>query len=121
MSETIVQKKLNKLINQELGGLIVLNSPYISGGLLTISVVRITKDLSLAKVYISVLPESKMEDTITSLNENAWEIRFELGKRIRNKVRKIPELRFYADDSYKEAEKINKLLDQIKQEEEDTE
>lgn len=113
MSETIVQKKLAKLIQQELGPLLSQAHAYTPGALLTVSQVRITADLSLAKAYISVLPDAKLQAAVDALNEQAWAVRHSLAGRIRNKVRKVPDLRFYADDSFVEADRINRLIDQL--------
>lgn len=113
MSESIVQKRTAKLIQQELADLFSHEFNFLPGAFLTISQVRIPPDLGLAKVYVSVLPDGRLEEAATTLNENAWEIRLALSKRIRNKLRKMPEVRFYADDSYKEAERINRLLDEM--------
>ncbi|MEL6593381.1 MAG: 30S ribosome-binding factor RbfA, partial [Bacteroidota bacterium] len=106
MSESIVQKKTAALIQQELSEILSRQLSYVPGILLTVTVVRVVPDLSLAKVYVSTLPDSKLEETVKALRDNSWEVRFALGQRIRNKVRKIPELNFYADDSYAEAERI---------------
>ncbi len=109
MSETIVQRKLAKLIQRELGT-IIDRGQFLSGAMLTISVVRITRDLSITKVFVSCLPESQLPQAIETLNTEAWQIRKALGQRIRNKVRKIPEIRFYGDDTLQEAERsINYL------------
>jgi len=113
MSESIVQKRTAKLIQQELADLFSHEFHFLPGVFLTISQVRIPPDLGLAKVYVSVLPDQRLEEAATTLNENAWEIRLALSKRIRNKLRKMPEVRFYADDSFKEAEQINRLLDEM--------
>ncbi len=113
MGESIVQKKVAKLVQQELGEYFSHEKNYLPGALLTISVVRVPADLSLAKVYVSVLPDTRLEEAATTLNEKAWEIRHALAQRIRNKVRKIPELRFFADDSFKEAERINQMLEEM--------
>ncbi|MEL6652549.1 MAG: 30S ribosome-binding factor RbfA [Bacteroidota bacterium] len=113
MSESIVQKKTAALIQQELSEILSRQLSYVPGILLTVTVVRVVPDLSLAKVYVSTLPDSKLEETVKALRDNSWEVRFALGQRIRNKVRKIPELNFYADDSYAEAERINQLMDRL--------
>ncbi|MEL7533582.1 MAG: 30S ribosome-binding factor RbfA [Bacteroidota bacterium] len=120
MSETIVQKKVASLIQLELSEILSRQLTYVPGILLTVTVVRVVPDLSLAKVYISTLPDAKLEETVKALHENNWEVRFALGKRIRNKVRKIPELIFYADDSFVEAERINKIMDSLEIPNEDT-
>lgn len=113
MSESIVQKKLAKLILQQLGEIIRLTFEGGAGAMITLSQVRVTADLSLAKVYVSVLPDRRLEEMAEALNADAWRLRKELAGRIRNKVRKIPDLRFYPDDSFIHAEKIDSLLNQI--------
>ncbi|MEM6342278.1 MAG: 30S ribosome-binding factor RbfA [Bacteroidota bacterium] len=113
MSETIVQKKVASLIQLELSEILSRQLTYVPGILLTVTVVRVVPDLSLAKVYISTLPDSKIEETVKALRENNWEVRYALGQRIRNKVRKIPELIFYVDDSFAEAERINKIMEDL--------
>jgi len=113
MGESIVQKKTARLIQQELSQILTRDLNYLPGTLLTLSVVRVPADLALAKVYISVLPGNQLEKAADTLNENAWEIRHALAKRIRNKMRKIPELRFFADDSFQEADRINDLLEKL--------
>jgi len=112
MSESIVQKKIARLVQRELSEIIQLGG-YAPGVMPSITVVRMTPDLSLARVYVSVFPDSKLEETVALFNAEQRELRRQLAARIRNKVRKIPEIRFYVDDSFIEAEKINKLLDQL--------
>jgi len=119
MEESIVQKKLAKLIQKEVSD-IVMQGKYLQGVMLTVSLVRVTADLSLAKIYVSCFPDQRLEEAATQLNESAWEIRKGLASRIKNKVRKIPELRFYADDTLQEVEKIEELLDKINPTQTDT-
>jgi ribosome-binding factor A len=118
MSETIVQKKLAKLIQQELADILRREFSLISGVLITVRLVRVTGDLSLAKVYLSVLPDEQLNAVVDGYNEHAWHIRKALAGKIRNKVRKIPDLRFYGDDSYQVAERIDQLLHDVQKDEE---
>ena len=113
MAESIVQKKLSRLIQEELSQQLTAAQRGKLDTMLTVSQVRVTGDLSLAKVYVSVFPDAKLQETVEGLNSRDWEIRHALAMRIRNKVRKIPELRFYADDSYSEADRINSLIDTL--------
>ena len=112
MPESVVQKKLAKLVRAELSDLLGMGQEYVPGGMLTISLVRITGDLSIAKIYVTTLPDDRLAAAVDTLEERAWEVRKALAARIKNKVRKIPELRFYADDSFLEAKRIEKLLEQ---------
>lgn len=113
MAESIVQKKLSRLIQEELSQMFTLSQRGRLEVMLTVSQTRVTADLSLAKVYISAFPDNKLKETVDDLNERNWEIRHALAGRIKNKVRKIPEVRFYADDSFAEADKINSLIDTL--------
>ncbi|MEL6677033.1 MAG: 30S ribosome-binding factor RbfA [Bacteroidota bacterium] len=113
MSESIVQKKLSKQIHQFLGDILTHELTFFSGILLTVSVVRVTKDLSLAKVYISAMPEAEADRVVDTLNQETWQIRKALARRLKNRLRKMPELRFYRDDSFEQAEKIERLLEEV--------
>ncbi|MEM7656442.1 MAG: 30S ribosome-binding factor RbfA [Bacteroidota bacterium] len=113
MSESIVQRKLAKLIQQELGELLRLEFPLQNGAFSTIRMVRVSGDLGLAKIYVTVLPDSKLAEVAEAYNEHAWQIRKSLAARIRNKVRKIPEVRFFGDDSYQVAERIDEILEDV--------
>ena len=119
MSESIVQKKLSKLIQQEVSIILTQETKYVPGVLLTVSVVRVTADLGLAKIYVSVLPDNQLDRVIEVLNEQNWEVRHLLARKIKNKVRNIPEIRFYKDDSFKEAEKIDQILRNLKEDSEE--
>ncbi len=111
MSETIVQKKLSRLIQEEMGQILILSQRGRLETMLTLSQVKVTRDLSLAKIYMSVFPDSRMDEVVEELNGKTMEFRHSLAAKIRNKVRKVPELRFYADDSYAEADRMNRLID----------
>ncbi|MEL6257324.1 MAG: 30S ribosome-binding factor RbfA [Bacteroidota bacterium] len=113
MSESNVQKKLAKLIKVELSEILSRDLKYVAGTFITLTLVKVTGDLSLAKVYLSVLPDPKLQEVVTALNENDWEVRKALAGRIKNKVKKIPELRFYEDDSNQYAERIDELLNDL--------
>ncbi|HCQ30088.1 MAG TPA: 30S ribosome-binding factor RbfA [Flavobacteriales bacterium] len=107
----VLQEKISKLIQQELSMLFQKDEHYwFEGTMVSVSVVRVTADLSLAKVYISAFGKKKPQEILDILNEHVHEVRFALGNRIKNKVRKIPELRFYIDDSLEYAQKIDELL-----------
>ena len=110
MSESNVQKKLAKLIKVELSEILSRDLKYVPGTFITLTLVKVTGDLSIAKVYLSALPDPKLPEVVTALNENDWEVRKALAARIKNKVKKIPELRFYEDDSNQYAERIDEIL-----------
>lgn len=80
------------------------------GTLVSVSVVRISPDLSYAKAYLSIFPSERGEEIVKNINDNMKAIRFELGKRLRFQLRIIPELKFFVDDSLDYAAHIDELL-----------
>lgn len=112
------QNKVARLLQKELGDIFQKRSKQdFEDKMITVTVVRISPDLLVAKVYLSIFPSKNNEDTLALIRQHANEIRYDLGNRIRNQVRKIPELNFFIDDSLDYIENIDRLLkeDQDKQ------
>ena len=80
------------------------------GVLVSVTRVRVSPDLSICTAYLSIFPSEKSEQLIENINTNEKQIRFELGRRVRNQLRIIPELRFYLDDSLDYIDHIDELL-----------
>lgn len=80
------------------------------GAMVTVSEVRISPDLSIAKIYVSIFPSEKADAAMGILNENMKSYRGELGKIVAKQFRIIPELVFYLDTSLDYAEHIDELL-----------
>ena len=72
--------------------------------------VRISPDLSICTAYLSIFPSEKGEELLENIRSNEKTIRYELGRRVRNQLRIIPELRFFLDDSLDYMEHIDELL-----------
>jgi ribosome-binding factor A len=105
------QNRVSKQIQKDLSEIILqLGKSLVAGKMLTITRVRITPDLELAKAYVSVFPSGSSQDAVDALNEHSSQIRYELGQRIRHQVRIVPNLRFYLDDSLDYIDNINNLL-----------
>ncbi|MEA3447865.1 MAG: 30S ribosome-binding factor RbfA [Bacteroidota bacterium] len=105
------QNKVSKLIQKDISEIFVKHGKaWFGSAMVTVTIVRITKDLSIAKIYISVFPSSKADEIIELLNFNVKKVRYELGNRIRHQLKNVPELHFYKDDSLDHIEKIDKLL-----------
>lgn len=81
-----------------------------NGAMITVTSVRISPDLSYAKVYISVFPWDKHEAVMTALDQRNWYFRKMLGVRVRNQLRIVPELQFLLDDSLEYIHNIDTLL-----------
>ena len=77
---------------------------------MSVSVVRVSPDLSVAKAYLSVFPSERAQEVLQNVNDHASEVRFELGKLERHQLRIIPELKFFLDDSLDYVEHIDELL-----------
>jgi ribosome-binding factor A len=109
--DSVRQNKINRLLQKELASIFQSESRNIfPGKLITVTVVRVSPDLGLAKVYLSIFPHKQGEDLIGPVNEHSKAIRSLLGQNIRHQVRVIPELAFYIDDSMDYVEKIDQLL-----------
>ena len=79
------------------------------GSMVSVTVVRVTSDLSLAKIYLSIFLGPDKKVVLKNIQEHAKKIRGEVGNRLKN-MHRIPELVFYIDDSLDYAEEINNLL-----------
>ena len=104
------QNKISRLIQKELSEILLRLQKETRGIMVSVSAVRVSPDLGIAKAYLSVFPSEKGNDIVNNLNENIKAVRFELGNRVRHQLRIIPELRFYIDDSLDYIENIDKLL-----------
>lgn len=80
------------------------------GAMVTVSEVRVSPDLSLAKTYVSIFPSAKAEEVMLILNDNVKALRGELGHLVAKQLRIVPEIVFYLDTSLDYAEHIDELL-----------
>jgi ribosome-binding factor A len=105
------QNKISRLIQKEMAEIFLkeLKSDF-SGLLISVTVVRITSDLSLARCYLSIYPPQKSDETIKQIRHMTRYIRGFLGKRVAKQLRIIPELEFFIDDSLNYLENIDRLL-----------
>ena len=108
--ETTRQNKIARLIQKELSEMFLLQTKSMPGVLVSVSIVRISPDMSYARAYLSVFPSERGEEIVKNINDNMKSIRYDLGNRVRHQLRIIPELKFFIDDSLDYVEKIDKLL-----------
>ena len=71
---------------------------------------KISPDLSICTAYLSIFPSEKGEEILANINASAKSVRYELGTRVRNQLRIVPELRFFIDDSLDYIDRIDELL-----------
>lgn len=80
------------------------------GVLVSVTRVRISPDLSVCTAYLSIFPSEKGEEIMANIKANEKTLRYELGRRVHNQLRIIPELRFFIDDSLDYLEHIDELM-----------
>lgn len=122
--ESTRQNKIARLIQQDLGSIFLKEmKPKLGNSLITVTEVRITPDLSIARAYVSILPIGSMPETnppspaskesiMAAIAVNTTDIRRRLGILEGKQLRIIPEIEFYLDETLDKMEKINKLLQQ---------
>lgn len=109
--ETTRQLKVGKQIQRDLAELIRgKGMAAFNGALVTVSGVKMSPDLSLAKVYLSIFPSEKAEAVMGIIEENGKKLRGELGRLVAKQLRIVPELAFYLDNSLDYVEHIDELL-----------
>ena len=108
------QIKYGKQLQKDLAEIFQLNpNHYFGTSLGTITGVSVSPDLGLARVHLSIFPINQAEEVFNHLNKIKSEIRLKLGKKIGSRVRIIPELAFYHDDTEEKASKIDNLIDKL--------
>ncbi len=108
--ETTRQNKVARLIQKDLGEIFQRNTQTMfAGAMITVTKVNITRDLSIAKVYLSIYGKDP-QNILKIVESSAKEIRRLLAMRIKNQLKAIPELRFFIDDSLDYIENIERLL-----------
>lgn len=110
--ETTRQQKISRMLQKELGEIFLLYARKLQGNLITVSSVRVSPDLGIARTYLSIFPSEKANAVIEQVNADTKAIRFDLGKRVRHQLRIVPELYFHIDDSLDYLENIDNLLKQ---------
>ena len=108
--ETTRQQKIARLIQKGLSEIFRLETAKIGNVIVSVSTVRVSPDLSIAKAYLSVFPSNKGEEIVANINKNSKSIRYDLAQKVRFQLRKTPELAFYLDDSLDYIEHIDNLL-----------
>ncbi|MDY3857682.1 MAG: 30S ribosome-binding factor RbfA [Muribaculaceae bacterium] len=108
--ETTRQQKIARLIQKDLADILRQETAKTHGVIISVTAVRISPDLSIAKAYLSIFPPAKAQEILESLTRSAKTIRYDLAQRVRFQLRKCPELAFYLDDSLDYIENIDNLL-----------
>ena len=104
------ETRLNRLLQKELASIFQTQTRMMHGVLVSVTRVKISPDLSVCTAYLSIFPSEKGEELLKNINANEKTIRYELGQRVHNQLRIIPELRFFIDDSLDYLDRIDELL-----------
>ncbi len=109
--ETNRQKKIAGVLQKDLAD-VLQNAARdgMKGVIISVTKVQVTSDLGQAKVFISVFPQTKRDIILKGVQENTATIRYEMAKRTRNQLRRMPELLFYIDDTLDYIEDIDNAL-----------
>jgi ribosome-binding factor A len=115
------QQKFAGVLQEELAAIFQREgSAYLPNTLVTITKVRVSPDLAVAKVYLSFLNTNNTTLSVAEVNSHASEIRYKLGARIRHQARVIPTLTFFVDDTNEYVEHMDKLFDKISRDRKET-
>ncbi len=120
MEESKRQKQVGQLVMEELSEVFQREGlNVIDGGMVSISKVMVTPDLLEARIYLSLFQVKDADKLMHDIKERTPELRNELGKRVRNQLRRVPELHFFPDDTLDYVFKMEELFRQIKKDDED--
>ena len=108
--ETTRMQKIARLIQKELSEIFRAETAKMNGVLVSVSHVRVSPDLSVSRVHLSIFPSERAQEIIDNVNRNEKSIRYALAQRVRYQLRKTPELVFYIDDSLDYIDHIDELL-----------
>ena len=112
MEETQRQKKIGTVLQKDLAD--ILQTAATQGGMrgiiISVSKVKVTVDLGVAKVYLSIFPNNKAKELIEGIRSNTPFIRHEMAQRTKNQLRRMPNLEFFVDDSLEHIDKIEQSL-----------
>ena len=104
------QNRIARLLQKELSLIFQSQTRAMHGIMVSVTRCRVSPDLSICTAHLSIFPSEKAEELIKNVTANEKTIRYELGTRVRNQLRIIPELRFFIDDSLDYIERIDELL-----------
>ena len=111
LQQTTRQQKIARQIQRDIAEILQKECRGLgAGAMITVTTVRVSPDFAYAKAYFSIFPFERNQAVMEELEKNNWFIRRELGRRIRNQLKIVPELQFFLDDSLEYIENIDSLL-----------
>ena len=104
------QAKISRLIQKELSEIFRRQTAVMGNVLVSVSAVRVSPDLSIAKAYLSIFPPEKSNEILEHIKKQSKTVRYELAQAVKQTLRKCPDLQFYLDDSLDYIDNIDRLL-----------
>jgi ribosome-binding factor A len=118
MKEGKRQKQIGGLIQEEINGIFQrLGLSFVDGGMVSVSSVKVTPDLLEVRIYLSIYNVADKKAVLKKLEERKWEVKKELAANVKTQLRRIPELKFFLDDTLDQVFKIEELFSKIKDDE----
>jgi ribosome-binding factor A len=109
--ESTRQKKVSRLIQKEVADIFLKKGSELARGkMVSVTKVRVSPDLSFAKIYISIYPSNGQDNLLKAVQDHSSRIRFEMGQKVRRQLRIVPEIAFFIDDSLDYIDNIDRLL-----------
>lgn len=103
--------KIGRLLQKELSMILLQEAPlHYEGAMISVTQVRVTPDLSIARVHISIYPTDKTKSVFASIKNSSGLVRSKLGQKTGKQLRRVPDLQFFVDDSLDMVERIEELL-----------
>ncbi len=113
--ESVRQRQVAESIKRNISIVLQQEGPYIYGAdiLVTVTKVKITPDFSLAKIYLSVYNTETKQEVLLELEEQIARLKQSLSHRIKKQVRRIPNIKFFLDDTLDEMDRLNHLFNKL--------
>ena len=105
----VIQEEMNDIFRR-------LGLNMISGGMISISSIKVTPDLLEARIYLSLFKVADADAAMKKIEDRSWEIKKELAERVKHQLRRIPVLHYFKDDTLDNVFKMEELLKQINEE-----
>lgn len=105
------QAKIARMLQKELSEIFRRQTAAMGGVLVSVSAVRVSPDLGVAKAYLSIFPPEKAPEIMENIQRQNKTVRYDLAQAVKSVLRKTPELQFYLDDSLDYIDNIDRLLD----------
>ncbi len=112
------QQQVAEVIRRDFSSVLQETGSYIFGNevLVTVTKVKVTPDFGLAKIYLSIFNTENKQEVLLMMEEEKYRLRMALGQRIRKKVRRIPDIDFYEDETLDEMYRLRNLFDKLREE-----